>query len=296
MIFNQWTKGQCEGYAFLAALEILDPSLDFKKIDAELQEIGNLAYPGKAGQWFKEKGYIDNYYPVKKLQVKALINRHVPLITGSRFWDFSKVVPPVFRLTFDRSNEMQQHEYVIVNTSGRDLVCQNSWGEEWGDDWYFRVSKDDYRFLDTPFRIIPKLKDPHKAIVKKYMYDRIDFDKAYRYQCVDWIKEYSTLRNRPIVNYGSAFKLWEKGLWKNYTRVISTPGNFPEEWDIVFWGPTWGGWFGHTAIANKFCNPLLLRTIDQNAWSGNGDGLEKNSINPFFRTYSGVVGWFKWVG
>lgn len=297
MVFNQWTTGQCEWYAFLAALYILDPTIDYKKIDAELQaEKIDLAYPGRAGQWFLDRWYIKSYEPIEKIQMKALLSRWVPLITGSRYGDFTKVKAPTYELPFSRLHKMFQHKHVLVDDEWENYLHQNSLGDLWGDKWYFRVKKEDYKYLDAMWRVIPNIVDPHNTILKRYMWFRIDYDDAYNYQCVDWIKEYSSLRSRPITSFGNAYALWEKWLGDKWQKIVSSPGNFPSEGDVVIWSKSWGGWYGHIAIANKFCNPLVLRTTDQNAGNWNGDWLGWNSISPFFRSYSWVVGWFKYIG
>lgn len=135
----------------------------------------------------------------------------------------------------------------------------------------------------------------HKEILKKHMWDRVDTDNAYWYQCVDWIRMYSTYRGREITTRGNAFELWNKWLGKDWKKIPKTALNYPSEGDVVIWGTTWGWWYWHIAIAWKFCNPVVLRTTDQNAGSGNWDWKGKNSISPFFRSYSGVVGWYTYL-
>lgn len=135
----------------------------------------------------------------------------------------------------------------------------------------------------------------HKEILKKHMWDRVDVDKAYWYQCVDWIRMYSTYRSREIPTRGNAIDLWNKWLWPKWKKVVKTTLNYPSEWDIVIWGTTFGWWYWHIAIANWLCNPIILRTTDQNAWSWNWNWLGWNSISPFFRTYKWVLGWYKYI-
>ena len=135
----------------------------------------------------------------------------------------------------------------------------------------------------------------HKDILKKHMWWRVDVDKAYWYQCVDWIRMYSTYRGREIPNRWNAIDLWEKWLGKDWKKIPKSLLNYPSEGDVVVWDKTWWGWYGHIAICWKFCNPLVLRTVDQNAGSGSGDGLGKNSISPFFRGYKWVVWWFHYT-
>lgn len=135
----------------------------------------------------------------------------------------------------------------------------------------------------------------HKTIIKLYTWKSYDNDWVYWKQCVDWIKWYSKLRWRKITTRGNAFDFWNNWLGKDWKRIEKTPFNYPSEWDVVIWGTTWGGWFGHIAIANWLCNPLVLRTTDQNAGSGNWDWKGKNAITPFFRSYRWVVGWYTYI-
>jgi len=75
---------------------------------------------------------------------------------------------------------------------------------------YPYIDKSNFKYINIPHRIILDIKDPHNTILKKYIGTCVDFDHAYNYQCVDWIKEYSSLRGRPITSFGNAYQLWEK--------------------------------------------------------------------------------------
>ncbi len=50
----------------------------------------------------------------------------------------------------------------------------------------------------------------HNEIMKQWIGKRIDMDGAYRYQCVDWVKKYTSLRGRRITTNGNAYDLWKK--------------------------------------------------------------------------------------
>ena len=72
---------------------------------------------------------------------------------------------------------------------------------------------------------------------------------------------------------------------KNWVRVEKTALNYPKEWDIIFWSEKRCK-DAHVAIANKFCNPLLLRYSDQNGtW-------HEDKIQPRWSDYKNVVGWY----
>lgn len=136
----------------------------------------------------------------------------------------------------------------------------------------------------------------HKEILQKYMGNRVDSDWSYWYQCVDWIRVYSAMRGRDIPNRWDAVVLWTKWLWPKWKRVLPSKINYPSEGDVVVWDKSFGGWYGHIAIANAFCNPLVLRTTDQNAKTGNWSGLGWDSISPYFRSYKWVMCWYKYIG
>lgn len=135
----------------------------------------------------------------------------------------------------------------------------------------------------------------HKEILKKHIWWRVDVDKAYWYQCVDWIRMYSNYLWREITTRWSAFELWNKWLWSRWKKIKKTTFNFPSEGDIVIWDTTWGWWYWHIAICNRFCNALVLRTVDQNWWDGSWNWLWKNAISPFFRSYKWVIGWYTYL-
>lgn len=135
----------------------------------------------------------------------------------------------------------------------------------------------------------------HTEILKDYMWSRVDYDWKYNFQCVDWIKLYSKKRWRRITTSGNAIDFWSKWLGKDWKKIKNTTWWYPSEWDVVIWWDTWWWGYWHIAIANRFCNPMVLRTTDQNAGSGNWDWLWTNSISPFFRWYSGILGWYTYT-
>jgi hypothetical protein len=70
----------------------MNPQIEYEKIHRELQaEPINLFTAPKAGEWFKKRGYISKYEAIKPIQMKALLNRRIPLISGSNLGDFSKI-------------------------------------------------------------------------------------------------------------------------------------------------------------------------------------------------------------
>ena len=107
-------------------------------------------------------------------------------------------------------------------------------------------------------------------------------------ECVAWAKKYCQERGYPIKWFGgSAWKWWQTwspfdNTWK---RVIKTSLNAPSEGDVVFFDER-RCLNGHISIAGRFCNPLVLRHVDQN-WTGKQDKIQAR-----FSTYANCVGWF----
>ena len=107
-------------------------------------------------------------------------------------------------------------------------------------------------------------------------------------ECVAWAKMYCNQSWYSIRSFGgSAWNGWNT--WKPFDsywkRIEKTPMNYPKEWDIIFWNEKRCK-NGHVAVANRFCNPLVLRYSDQN-WTWRQDKIQNR-----FWTYLNVVGWY----
>ena len=153
-IFDQWQQWQCQWYAFLTALAIMNPLIDSDKIVEELKKEPNMLTPRRAGEWFVSKWYIKWYETVKPIQIKALLNRWIPLITGSGCGDFSKVTKENgYSLVFDRNIALFPHKYVIAQYTNDYYMCVNSWGDQWGSKGCFYVERIDYKWLWIPYRL-----------------------------------------------------------------------------------------------------------------------------------------------
>lgn len=128
----------------------------------------------------------------------------------------------------------------------------------------------------------------HTEVTQKWYWERVRETIKLGFQCVAWPKLYCSLRGYPIKAFGwSAIKWWDTGspFDKTWERILPTAFNSPQEGDIIFWSEArCKDW--HVAVANKFCNPSLLRYSDQNG-TGNED-----RIQPRWSTYRHVLGWF----
>ncbi len=116
----------------------------------------------------------------------------------------------------------------------------------------------------------------------------IDFDWKYWNQCVDLIRDYTT--NVFWKNYPTSWNakdLWNKNWWQDYTKYPNTITFIPKVWDIVIW---WNGKYWHIAVVTA-ANILSFVAIEQNAWTGNGDGMWQNAIREHRYYYRNIL-WF----
>lgn len=129
----------------------------------------------------------------------------------------------------------------------------------------------------------------HQEFLKKYIGKAINFDWVYDVQCVDWVRFYCKERGFPIKSFWwSAWNGWIT--WKpfddTWEKIRKTPFNYPKEWDIVFFNENRCKYW-HVAVANKFCNPLVLRYLDEN-WTWKWDPYTNR-----FSTYKNCVWWMR---
>lgn len=131
---------------------------------------------------------------------------------------------------------------------------------------------------------------------KEMIGKRVDFDWAYKFQCVDLVRDYAKYVEYPnITTYGDAIDLWSYWLWDWYTRVKNSLSNNPPVWAIVFW-KQWD--YGHVAIAGR-SNLLWMEVLEQNWvwksklwWNKSWDWMGKNAIRLRKDFYHNCLGWF----
>jgi hypothetical protein len=105
---------------------------------------------------------------------------------------------------------------------------------------------------------------------------------ANKGQCVGLVEAWLDAVNHPHV-WGNAKDLLANATPVFYTRVDNTPVNFPALGDIVVWGATWGGGYGHCGVVST-ATPMSLNVFEQNDPTGSP---------PHMKTYDydGVIGW-----
>ena len=124
-----------------------------------------------------------------------------------------------------------------------------------------------------------------QRIFSKYIGSRVDRDKIYWFQCVDWAKKFADESGFPITTYGNAIDLWKTWLWPNYIKIANAGWNFPKEGDVVIF--SWPTKYGHICISDSGCTKTKLNVIEQNAATWNGDGKGGNAIRK--HTYDYII-------
>ena len=131
----------------------------------------------------------------------------------------------------------------------------------------------------------------------KYIWNRVNYDKLYWYQCVDLIRQYikERWRKQPL----ALWPLWCKYFAispyhyfdiNEYEWVKNRLDNKPEQWDIVIFSKP--STTGHIALVDS-ANYLSLKVLEQNAGSWNGNWIGANAIKLWTYSYYNVMWRFK---
>jgi len=103
-----------------------------------------------------------------------------------------------------------------------------------------------------------------------------------RGQCVGLIEVWLDRHNLPHI-WGNAKDLLANAPPAVYTVVQNGPVNYPSCGDVVVWDASWGGGYGHTAVAIA-ATSMQLVVFEQN---------DPDGAPPLVAThgYEGVAGW-----
>jgi len=154
----------------------------------------------------------------------------------------------------------------------------------------------------------------HEEYVKKYSWQRVDFDASYWFQCVDLARHYVAL-----VWWWTTWAFgWSAISWR-YNRDKTFPWKrsitgFPNDtadikkWDIVIFKPyakvmvksPWSQTrrqitltqHGHVWVVDYIDNDWVIRLLEQNGWTGNGNWLWNNAIRLYWYKGKLSVAWF----
>lgn len=124
------------------------------------------------------------------------------------------------------------------------------------------------------------------AYLKSWLWKKIDYDKEYWNQCVDWVRLFAKSNTEPIGTFsGSALNGWLTGnpfKDTNWKRTVYKPNTYPDPSSIIFFDKTRTNPYGHVAVVANADEASVI-VYEQNAWNGNWNGLWSNAISK--RTY-----------
>lgn len=103
-----------------------------------------------------------------------------------------------------------------------------------------------------------------------------------RGECVGLVEVWIDFLKLPHV-WGNAAQLLDNAPDGSYYVIFNTATNFPVAGDIVVWGTSWGGGFGHTGVIIS-ANAMSFLAFEQNDPMGATPRLKHY-------TYEGVRGW-----
>ena len=139
-------------------------------------------------------------------------------MTGATFVDWDKTNKAPYHLIWKEDQTGVTGHYWAVTHIVKEMYkitevqCQNSWGEQWGNNGFFFMTLEDKRYKQK-WKIIPKKKQEHNDIIREWTGKRVDND-GYplngKYQCQDWNRFYNNLRKRPITTYADAYDMYMK--------------------------------------------------------------------------------------
>jgi hypothetical protein len=86
--------------------------------------------------------------------------------------------------------------------------------------------------------------------------------------------------------WGHAKDLLTNADKSHYTVIMNSSTNVPQRGDIVVWGKSFNGTFGHTAIATGSGDAKSFEVFEQNNPIGSNSRLHRH-------TYSHVLGWLR---
>ena len=150
-ILDQWQYKTCANHALCTILQHQWVEYDWSSI-----LYVSAPYIPQLEKLFKERGLIDKFVslPTPRL-VDLWLKKWEYILCATFRWDFTLNDNKDWVIEFD---EKSQHYVAIVEDCWDKWKCQNSWGESWGDKWYWYIKKSDFKYLLTPRRVILKTK------------------------------------------------------------------------------------------------------------------------------------------
>lgn len=116
---------------------------------------------------------------------------------------------------------------------------------------------------------------PYKEFKDKWLWKRIDYDKAYWYQCVDLIKQYADecLWMWKIWAIWNAKDVPNWSFWKKFTKIVWM--NDIMQWDIIV---KTNSKYWHIAIVDRVVWDKIYVLEQNGSWKSSGSGTWANAI------------------
>lgn len=121
------------------------------------------------------------------------------------------------------------------------------------------------------------------AFIKKNIGNKVDWDKAHGYQCVDLYRQYlnDVLKVPQTPPVEGAKDIFEKPGTLNVT-----PDSLLADYsrgDVLIWGPTKNNPYGHVAVLVEIYNTKYFIVLEQ-------DGFAQDGVKLAFRSRENLLG------
>ena len=119
---------------------------------------------------------------------------------------------------------------------------------------------------------------PYKEFKDKWLWKRIDYDRAYWYQCVDLIKQYADecLWMWKIWAIWNAKDVPNWGFWKKFTKIVWM--NDIMQWDIIV---KTNSKYWHIAVVDRVVWDKIYVLEQNGSWKNSGSGAWDNAIRVY---------------
>lgn len=111
-----------------------------------------------------------------------------------------------------------------------------------------------------------------------------DFGSAY----INWLISGSTALNKPFTTY-NGYKYFDLNYPDGWQKIRNYPELIPQPGDILVWGTSFGGGYGHVAVAIEGCTINTIKCIEQNGMANGGNGSPVQYATYNYNGFTGVV-------
>lgn len=136
----------------------------------------------------------------------------------------------------------------------------------------------------------------HDQYVCAALWEKVDYDRAYQYQCVDFVRKYAELFFEKIGTFSwSALNGRKTGkpFGKKRKKVENSDDAIPPQGAIMFFDKTKENPYWHVAVSH-LSNAKRVTVLEQNGGKGTGTGTWTDAVR--LQTYDYItpkcLGWF----